>query len=97
MVDSVKSDDVLIKKIALNRNRIALMTGEVAYYRLDSMGLSDRFGRGKYRWDAPLYIAFSKKHSDARKYMELSDKDMEIIKNNGVYEKVLADYPFLAK
>ena len=65
MVDSVKSDDVLIKKIALKRNRIALMTGEVADYHLDNMGLTDKFGRGQYRWDAPLYIAFSKQHPDA--------------------------------
>lgn len=95
--ESVDSDEILIKKLQAQRNKIALMTAEVADYHINRMGLQKAFGHGKYVWDAPLYIAFSKKNPKSKHFMELFDKGMETIKANGTYDKILLKYPFLKK
>ena len=95
MVESVNSDEILIKKLAAKRNKVALMTVEVANYHINNLGLKDKIGYGKYTWEAPLFIAFSKKHPKAQYYLEQFDKGMAMIKSNGVYHKILSNYPYL--
>lgn len=95
IVESVNSDQILIKKLAAKRNKVALMTVEVANYHIQNLGVKDKIGYGKYTWEAPLFIAFSKKNPKAQHYMEQFDKGMAIIKSNGIYQKILGNYPYL--
>lgn len=95
MADSVNSDDILIKKLKAKRNRVALMTAEVADYNIETMGFKDQFGHGKYVWEAPLYVAFSKKNPQGKHFLELFDKGMNTIMENGKYKEILSKYPFL--
>lgn len=95
IVESVNSDEILIKKLAAKGNKLALMTVEVANYHIQKLGMKDKIGYGKYSWSAPLYIAFSKKHPKANYYLEQFDKGMALIKSNGLYKKILDKYPYL--
>jgi len=90
--DTVKSDEKLIKKLLLGRNRVALMHSEVASLHIKNMNIEDKIRFGNFAWEAPLYIAFSKVNPNASFLIEAFDKGMEVIIDNGVYDYLLKKY-----
>ena len=52
--------------------------------------------RPVYRWEAPLFICFSKKDSRSAYYAAAFDQGMIAIKDDGSYETLLGRYSFLS-
>ncbi len=91
--EAIRSDEKLIRKLILKRNRIALMTGEVVNYHVHRMKLEGHLGYGAFEWEVPLHIVFSKKHPQGASLAENFDRGMEIIRENGTYDRLVRKYP----
>ncbi|MBN1984428.1 MAG: transporter substrate-binding domain-containing protein [Chitinivibrionales bacterium] len=89
------SDDGLIKMLKEGRVKIAFMTAEVANYHIDKAKWSSFFGHGEYKWDAPLFVCFSKNNPKGAQYAASFDKGMATIKQNGAYVAITEKYNFL--
>jgi len=81
----------------LRRGRIdgAIMFDTVANYTLDSMELSrNSIEKGFLNHISEVYVAFSKTHKDSHIYAEILDKGLSKIKNNGQYQKIMAQWSY---
>lgn len=91
-VEAVKSDEIIIKKLRAHRNRVALMTSEVAEFHIKQMNIEGELKQGALTWEAPLYVAFSKSHPKGEFLSKEFDKGMELIKEDGTYAQILKKY-----
>lgn len=87
--DVANTDLLGMKKLSAKRVDYALFYTKVADYLLSQN--ADLKGKMKLVGIVTidkLYLAFSKKHKDGKKYSELLDKGLAEIRKNGTYQKI---------
>lgn len=78
----------------LERKRIdaVLMLDKTADILIDNLGLEDNIEKAFNNEEVKLYIGFSAKHPEAAYYAKKLDEGLEIIHENGVYNKIISSY-----
>ncbi len=88
--DSAKSDILVLKKQAAGRTDFALLYSRVADFLLkeNKKEFDGKIKRVGTVVVDKLFLSFSKKHKDGKKFADLFDKGMDAIKANGTYKKI---------
>ncbi|WP_299795644.1 ABC transporter substrate-binding protein [uncultured Shewanella sp.] len=87
----VSSQTQLINILLAGRVDAVIMYDEVAKYTLDKMKLdTTSLYKGFPNQESRIHLAFSLKHPDSETLAEALDKGIEIIRANGVYDKIVA-------
>jgi len=90
--DWSKSDEICLKKLITKRVDVIIFYSFCSDYyikkldvkgKIKSIGSGEKFGG---------YIVFSKTNSQGKKYCDLFDKGMIIIKDNGSYDKIITNW-----
>ncbi len=86
------TEEQLVAMLASGRIDAAYITREAELYYRKKLNIAENkidYLRDVGVYDVPLYLAFNKKHPDAKKYLKAFNEGMVIINNNGVLKKII--------
>lgn len=87
--DTAPTDILGLKKLAAGRTDFFLIYSKVADYIMkENPDLKGKVKRVGTVTVDKLYLTFSKKHKDGKKFADLLDKGLEKIKSDGTYKKI---------
>lgn len=92
-----KTDTVIIKKLIANRLDFIVLYEKIADYlipKLNAQGKIKPVGKATY---IDLYIAFSKGHSEGKKFRDIFSRGFRKIKNDGTYQKIMNEWDLKLK
>jgi len=87
-----KTDTAVIKKLIAKRLDFAVLFDRVADYLIPKLNIQGKIkpvGQATY---IDLYIAFSKGHSDGKKFRDIFSRGFRKIKNDGTYQKIINEW-----
>ncbi|MDD5065899.1 MAG: transporter substrate-binding domain-containing protein [bacterium] len=87
-----KADAILIHKLLSRRLDLIILFDKVADYLIPKLNVQGRIKQLGPSDSIDLYIAFSKKHPDGKKYRDIFSSGFGKIKRNGIYQKILNDW-----
>lgn len=87
-----KTDEIILKKLLAKRVDFIVLYGLVADNLVSRLGV-----RGQVKQVGPseatdIYVAFSRKHPDGKKYCDIFSQGLKKIRENGTYQKIFAEW-----
>lgn len=87
-----KSDEVIIKKLIAKRVDYIVLYNKVADYLISKLNIHGQIKPVGASETAPLYVAFSKKHPEGKRYRDIFSKGFDKINANGTYKKIFSEW-----
>jgi len=87
-----KSDRILVQKLLANRMELIILFDRVADYLLPKLGVAGKLKKVGSSGTIQNYVAFSKKHPDGKKYLEIFNRGFKKIREDGTYGRILAKW-----
>ncbi|MEM7816494.1 MAG: transporter substrate-binding domain-containing protein [Candidatus Aenigmatarchaeota archaeon] len=87
-----KTDEILIKKLIADRLDLIILYDKVADYLIKKLNVKGQIKPVGVSETTELYLAFSKKHPDGKKYCEIFSRGLKKIIENGTYAKIWQDW-----
>lgn len=92
-----KTDTIIIKKLIAKRLDFIVLYDKVADYLIPKLNVQGKIkpvGKATY---IDLYIAFSKGHSEGKKFRDIFSRGFRKIKNDGTYQKIMNEWDLKLK
>jgi len=83
-----KNDTILIKKLIAGRLKVVVLFDKVADYLIPKLNVEGKIKQIGKTSSTDIYIAFSKRHPDGKKYRDIFSRGFRKIKKNGTYQKI---------
>jgi len=92
-----KTDSIIIKKLIAKRLDFIVLYEKIADYLIPKLNVQGKIkpvGKATY---IDLYIAFSKGHSEGKKFRDIFSRGLRQIKNDGTYQKIINEWDLKLK
>ncbi len=83
-----KTDEIILKKLIGGRLDFIILYDRVADYLIFKNNVYGKIKQVGQSESTGLYVAFSKKHADGKKYRDIFSSGFKKIKENGTYKKI---------
>jgi polar amino acid transport system substrate-binding protein len=83
-----KSDEIILKKLIAGRLDFIVLYDRVAGYLISKLNARGRIKPVGLSESADIYVAFSRKHPDGKKYCDIFSSGFRKIKDNGTYQRI---------
>ena len=83
-----KSDEIILKKLIAKRVDFIVLYDRVTEYLISKLNVQGAVKPVGLSEATDLYIAFSRKHPDGKKYCDIFSRGLRKIKSNGTYQKI---------
>jgi len=87
-----KTDTILVRKLMARRLDSIVLFDKVADYLLPKLSVKGKLRSAGKADSTDIYVAFSKKHPDGKKYCDLFSQGFRKIKSNGAYQKIMISW-----
>ena len=84
-----KNDSILVQKLIAKRLELIILFDAIADYLLPKLGVEEKIKRVGSSGTIQNYVAFSKKHPDGKKHLDIFNSGFKKIRDNGTYQKIL--------
>jgi len=83
-----KSDEIILKKLIAKRVDFIVLYDRVADYLISKLNVQGKIKSVGLSESTGLYVVFSRKHPDGKKYCDIFSSGFRKIKSNGTYQKI---------
>ncbi len=84
-----KTDTILIRKLLAGRLDVIVLYERVAAYLFPKLRVGSKLRAVGIAASTDIYVCFSKKHRDGKKYCDVFSRGLRKIRQNGTYEKIM--------
>lgn len=87
-----KTDEIIIKKLIAKRVDFIILYDRVAEYLITQLNVQGEIKPVGLSESSNLYVAFSKKHPDGKKYCDIFSSGLRKIMKDGTYQKIFQEW-----